>query len=134
MLQGPAVECLATCGTILLMALALAPAEAGHMHSDCYRSVRCAIAKNYAQRALKPYCMDRRCLRWLSQVLMAADSPYCSASKIVLSCPALIADRAYAVNSELSEKRDLNPRPRPWQGRALPTELFSHLGASKLKN
>ena len=27
----------------------------------------------------------------------------------------------------LSEKRDSNPRPRPWQGRALPTELFSHL-------
>ena len=27
----------------------------------------------------------------------------------------------------MSEKRDSNPRPRPWQGRALPTELFSHL-------
>gem|GEM_PF-2059999 len=27
-----------------------------------------------------------------------------------------------------SEKRDSNPRPRPWQGRALPTELFSRLG------
>ena len=27
---------------------------------------------------------------------------------------------------EWSEKRDSNPRPRPWQGRALPTELFSH--------
>ena len=27
----------------------------------------------------------------------------------------------------LSEKRDSNPRPRPWQGRALPTELFSQL-------
>ncbi len=26
-----------------------------------------------------------------------------------------------------SEKRDSNPRPRPWQGRALPTELFSHI-------
>ncbi len=26
----------------------------------------------------------------------------------------------------LSEKRGSNPRPRPWQGRALPTELFSH--------
>ena len=25
-----------------------------------------------------------------------------------------------------SEKRDSNPRPRPWQGRALPTELLSH--------
>ena len=24
----------------------------------------------------------------------------------------------------LSGKRDSNPRPRPWQGRALPTELF----------
>ena len=27
----------------------------------------------------------------------------------------------------LSEKRDSNPRPRPWQGRALPTELFSRI-------
>ena len=27
----------------------------------------------------------------------------------------------------LSEKRDSNPRPRPWQGRALPTELFSQM-------
>ena len=25
----------------------------------------------------------------------------------------------------LSEKRDSNPRPPPWQGGALPTELFS---------
>jgi hypothetical protein len=25
-----------------------------------------------------------------------------------------------------SGKRDLNSRPRPWQGRALPTELFPH--------
>ncbi len=28
--------------------------------------------------------------------------------------------------SVLSEKRDSNPRPPPWQGDALPTELFSH--------
>jgi hypothetical protein len=26
----------------------------------------------------------------------------------------------------LSERRGSNPRPRPWQGRALPTELLSH--------
>ena len=32
-----------------------------------------------------------------------------------------------AKSSALSEKRGSNPRPRPWQGRALPTELFSHL-------
>ena len=25
-----------------------------------------------------------------------------------------------------SGKRDSDPRPRPWQGRALPTELFPH--------
>ena len=30
-------------------------------------------------------------------------------------------------NKLLSEKRDSNPRPRPWQGRALPTELFSQV-------
>ena len=28
---------------------------------------------------------------------------------------------------EWSEKRDSNPRPQPWQGCALPTELFSRL-------
>ena len=28
--------------------------------------------------------------------------------------------------AQKSEKRDSNPRPRPWQGRALPTELLSH--------
>ena len=27
----------------------------------------------------------------------------------------------------MSGKRDSNPRPRPWQGRALPTELFPQL-------
>ena len=27
-------------------------------------------------------------------------------------------------NKKKSGKRDSNPRPRPWQGRALPTELF----------
>ena len=34
----------------------------------------------------------------------------------------------------LSEKRDSNPRPRPWQGRALPTELFSHINQSTIHN
>ena len=33
---------------------------------------------------------------------------------------------------DLSEKRDSNPRPRPWQGRALPTELFSQLCQSQI--
>ena len=33
----------------------------------------------------------------------------------------------------LSERRDSNPRPRPWQGRALPTELLSHLGDKNRK-
>ncbi len=32
----------------------------------------------------------------------------------------------FVVKMIQSEKRDSNPRPRPWQGRALPTELFSH--------
>jgi len=34
----------------------------------------------------------------------------------------------------LSEKRGSNPRPRPWQGRALPTELFSHFHYKKQRN
>jgi hypothetical protein len=34
---------------------------------------------------------------------------------------------------KLSEKRDSNPRPRPWQGRALPAELFSHCGCKYKK-
>ena len=38
-------------------------------------------------------------------------------------------------NSRLSHfawsgKRDSNPRPRPWQGRALPTELFPRVAAA----
>ena len=33
----------------------------------------------------------------------------------------------------MSGRRDSNPRPRPWQGRALPTELLSLvLGIAKL--
>ena len=32
----------------------------------------------------------------------------------------------FQLPSSLSGKRDSNPRPRPWQGRALPTELFPH--------
>ena len=31
-----------------------------------------------------------------------------------------------------SGKRGSNPRPRPWQGRALPTELFPHKQAAKI--
>ncbi len=27
----------------------------------------------------------------------------------------------------MSERRDSNPRPRPWQGRALPAELLSRV-------
>ncbi len=30
------------------------------------------------------------------------------------------------MNGFVSERRDSNPRPRPWQGRALPAELLSH--------
>ena len=29
-----------------------------------------------------------------------------------------------------SGKRDSNSRPRPWQGRALPTELFPQFGGA----
>ena len=35
--------------------------------------------------------------------------------------------RKMQISLHLSEKRDSNPRPQPWQGCALPTELFSHL-------
>jgi hypothetical protein len=31
----------------------------------------------------------------------------------------------------LSGRRDSNPRPRPWQGRALPTELLPQLHGQK---
>ncbi len=37
----------------------------------------------------------------------------------------------FVVKMIQSEKRDSNPRPRPWQGRALPTELFSHINRLK---
>src|SRR6056300_1439003 len=32
------------------------------------------------------------------------------------------------VGGSSSERRDSNPRPQPWQGCALPTELLSQLG------
>ena len=37
-------------------------------------------------------------------------------------------------HQEMSGKRDSNSRPRPWQGRALPTELLPHFCYSKLSN
>ena len=33
---------------------------------------------------------------------------------------------------EWSGRRDSNPRPRPWQGRALPAELLSRLAMANL--
>ena len=33
--------------------------------------------------------------------------------------------RAFMIDIKKSEKRGSNPRPQPWQGCALPTELFS---------
>ena len=36
------------------------------------------------------------------------------------------ASWAFQSFKELSGKRDSNSRPRPWQGRALPTELLPH--------
>ena len=33
----------------------------------------------------------------------------------------------FSLRQPLSERRGSNPRPRPWQGRALPTELLSHI-------
>ena len=34
---------------------------------------------------------------------------------------------AGTIKKKMSGKRDSNPRPQPWQGCALPTELFPHL-------
>ena len=34
------------------------------------------------------------------------------------------------ISGLVSGKRDSNSRPRPWQGRALPTELFPHQKAT----
>ena len=31
------------------------------------------------------------------------------------------------LDGSLSERRDSNPRPSPWQGDALPAELLSHI-------
>ena len=35
--------------------------------------------------------------------------------------------KASKLEASKSEKRDSNPRPQPWQGCALPTELFSQM-------
>ena len=37
-----------------------------------------------------------------------------------------ISPPAQGLFEKLSGKRDSNPRPQPWQGCALPTELFPH--------
>ena len=49
----------------------------------------------------------------------------------MIFCFSALATLTSLLNN-LSEKRDSNSRPRPWQGRALPTELFSHLRNSAL--
>ena len=45
------------------------------------------------------------------------------------SCVSTNSTIRASLTQKKSEKRDSNPRPRPWQGRALPTELFSHSSA-----
>ena len=35
--------------------------------------------------------------------------------------------QAFPLLKEKSARRDSNPRPRPWQGRAPPTEPLAHL-------
>jgi hypothetical protein len=42
----------------------------------------------------------------------------------VSTCVKKTTPRLQEVVKKMSGKRDSNPRPRPWQGRALPTELF----------
>jgi hypothetical protein len=42
--------------------------------------------------------------------------------------------RLRRIRRSMSERRGSNPRPRPWQGRALPTELLSHGAFSLLKD
>ena len=44
--------------------------------------------------------------------------------------PACGASTCFPGKRTWSGKRDSNSRPRPWQGRALPTELFPHGGRS----
>ena len=39
----------------------------------------------------------------------------------------------YVSNKKKSEKRVSNPRPQPWEGCALPTELFSLIYAAKVQ-
>ena len=46
------------------------------------------------------------------------------------SCPIQLNDRTKL----LSEKRDSNSRPPPWQGDALPTELFSQFGWNQTRS
>ena len=41
--------------------------------------------------------------------------------------PLKVARLPIPPSGRLSERRDSNPRPQPWQGCALPTELLSHL-------
>ena len=44
----------------------------------------------------------------------------------------IAAKELITINKQLSGKRDSDPRPRPWQGRALPTELFPRKSDAKI--
>ena len=53
--------------------------------------------------------------------------------KSLVSTNSTIAARELiTINKQLSGKRDSDPRPRPWQGRALPTELFPRVANAKI--
>ena len=55
-------------------------------------------------------------------VLLGNATSYAAIGKIV---------KAGEVKQTESDRRDSNPRSRPWQGRALPTTPLSHLSVSR---
>ena len=77
----------------------------------------------YPGRDLNPY--DRNDHRILSPACLPIPPP----GQVVINKKFLNSRRGI-----LSGRRDSNPRPRPWQGRALPAELLSLIILKTLSN
>ena len=74
----------------------------------------------YSERDLNPH--NRYGHKILSLACLPFHHPSRSIVLLTISPHSIVRN---GMHRQPSERRDSNPRPRPWQGRALPTELLS---------